>query len=264
MRNPQLQSGRARRLLEETALAIGLLTRFPLPAFEIRSTATIASAFWAFPLAGAAVGFAGAAAFWLASALNLGAAVAAILAIAAALIATGALHEDGLADFWDGLGGGATREARLDIMWDSRIGVYGALALVAALGLQAALLLRIYEGAGLGGALPALVAAEAAARAAIALPAGLLPPARADGFGRTMTGLNPAAWIFGVLIGCALSVVWLGGAGLAVIAGVAAGAAAVTALARRYLGGYTGDVLGAAVVMARLCGLGAAAMAMTS
>lgn len=68
--------------------------------------------------------------FWLASWLGFPVAVAALLAIGARLLLTGALHEDGLADFCDGFGGGTTRERTLSIMKDSHIGTYGVLGLI--------------------------------------------------------------------------------------------------------------------------------------
>src|ERR1700759_1370209 len=82
-----------------------------------------------FPLGGIA--------YAIASALALPALAAALIAIAATALVTGALHEDGLADTADGFGGGATREMKLEIMRDSRIGTFGVLALIFSVGLRA-------------------------------------------------------------------------------------------------------------------------------
>ncbi|MBN8881520.1 MAG: adenosylcobinamide-GDP ribazoletransferase, partial [Salana multivorans] len=100
------------------------------------------------------------------------------LALAAGMAATGCLHEDGLSDVADGFGGGKTREHKLEIMRDSRIGTYGT----AALGLS--LLLRWSALAGLAGpveVLAALIAAHCASRALLGAFMHLLPRARADG-----------------------------------------------------------------------------------
>ena len=85
---------------------------------------------WAAPVAGAAVGLAGALVLALAAKLGLPALMSAGFATAALVLATGGLHEDGIADVADGFGGGATRADKLEIMRDSRIGAYGALALI--------------------------------------------------------------------------------------------------------------------------------------
>ncbi|WP_447775534.1 adenosylcobinamide-GDP ribazoletransferase [Variovorax boronicumulans] len=69
-----------------------------------------------------------------------GAFAAAVLSTVATVMLTGAFHEDGLADVADGLGGSASRERALEIMKDSRIGAFGAVALVLALGLKFGLL----------------------------------------------------------------------------------------------------------------------------
>ena len=92
------------------------------------------------PVAGALLGLAAALPFLLALRLNEPPLVAAILGVAASVVLTGALHEDGLADVADGFGGGFSRERKLEIMRDSRIGAYGATALMLSLALRAACL----------------------------------------------------------------------------------------------------------------------------
>src|SRR6516165_4237398 len=84
---------------------------------------------WAAPVAGAVVGLIGALVLALTAPLGLPPLLRAGLATAALVAATGALHEDGLADLADGFGGGSTRERKLEIMRESRIGAYGAAAL---------------------------------------------------------------------------------------------------------------------------------------
>ena len=89
-----------------------------------------------FPLVGAILGAVAAGALFAAAALGLPPPLSAPLAITALIALTGALHEDGLADCADGFGGGATSARKLEIMKDSRIGAFGALALAIALYLR--------------------------------------------------------------------------------------------------------------------------------
>ena len=113
--------------------SIAFCTRLPLVGATPIAGSTIAKAAWAFPIAGLVVGIVGAVVYALAHRAGVPAWPAAALAVAATLLATGCLHEDGLADTADGFGGGKTREQKLDIMRDSRIGVYGVCALIMSL-----------------------------------------------------------------------------------------------------------------------------------
>jgi adenosylcobinamide-GDP ribazoletransferase len=107
--------------------AFRFLTRLPMPGAATRVEDLSGAVGW-FPLVGACVGLATAGVFTLALALWT-APVAAALAVAFGLMLTGGFHEDGFTDAADGLGGGWTRERVLEIMKDSRIGAYGAMAL---------------------------------------------------------------------------------------------------------------------------------------
>ena len=125
----------------------------------------IAQAAWAFPIAGAVVALIGALVYWLAHRVGLPPFPCAALSVAATMLVTGCLHEDGLADTADGFGGGTTREQKLDIMRDSRIGAYGVCALALAI------ILRVSALASLATpelVVPALFAAHGAARAMVA------------------------------------------------------------------------------------------------
>ena len=104
--------------------------------------------------------------------------VAAVLAVGAGALVTGALHEDGLADMADGFGGGNTPERKLAIMRDSRIGAYGVIVLVVVL---AAKVGAISDLGSTGLVAAALVAAAAASRAAMPAVMLWLEPARTDG-----------------------------------------------------------------------------------
>jgi adenosylcobinamide-GDP ribazoletransferase len=213
---------------------------------------------WAAPVAGAAVGVIGALTLALTGFIGLPPLVRAGLATAALVAATGGLHEDGLADVADGFGGGATRAMKLDIMRDSSIGAYGALAVTLALVIRIGALSAALDG-GFWRASASLIAVAALSRTGSLTPLALLPPARADGAGAAAGRLEPdalaAAWGSALIIALVLGVVWLGLAH-AVAAALAsgAGALAMVGLARRAIGGQTGDVAGAAQQSAEIAG----------
>jgi adenosylcobinamide-GDP ribazoletransferase len=209
---------------------------------------------WAAPLAGALVGALGALAFVGARGLSLPSHLSAGLAVATQLLATGALHEDGLADVADGFGGGRDRAAKLAILRDSRIGTYGAAALILML------LIRVDALAALGRpsagfAAAALILAGAAARAGALAPLALLDPARTDGAGAGSGGLGVRA-LAPVAAGLVAVALVTGVAALDVVRALfacvcaAAAVAGLVALARRQIGGQTGDVCGAAAALA--------------
>src|SRR5262249_42945793 len=126
-----------RDLASDLRIAFLFSTRLPLAHEAAIDGNAVARATWAGPLAGACIGLVGALVYWLAFWAGLPPLPAAALSLAATVTLTGALHEDGLADAADGLGGGATAEQKLAIMRDSRIGSYGACALVLSLLLRA-------------------------------------------------------------------------------------------------------------------------------
>ena len=128
------------------------------------------------------VGLIGALVLALTTLLGLPLILRAGLATAALVVATGALHEDGLADVADGFGGGATRARKLEIMRDSRVGAYGAIAIALALILRVGALAAALDG-GFWRASLSLMLVAALSRAAALTPLALLPPARVDGAG---------------------------------------------------------------------------------
>ncbi len=229
---------------DELLLVARFFTRVPLGAAVMApAPGALARAAWGFPLVGAGIGIVAAAAFAVARVLALPPLAAALVAVGAGVLVTGALHEDGLADTADGFGGGGDADAKLAIMRDSRSGAFGVLALVFSVGLRAAALAAID---GRWAVLGALVAAHAVGRGALPAVLRLLPPARSDGLGVAAGAPDTAgvAWSLGIAAVLAL-------AGLGVTAGITAVVAAaavmtlVAMLARRQIGGYTGDVLGA-------------------
>jgi adenosylcobinamide-GDP ribazoletransferase len=218
-------------------------TRLPLGRPALVEGAAITRASWAWPLAGALVGLIGAGVYWATATAGVPTLAAAGLAVSATLLATGCLHEDGLADTADGFGGASSRERKLVIMSDSRIGAYGACVLIMSL------LLRIATIASLGDPLlvvPVLIAAHAAARASMPVLMQLVPPARSDGLsadaGRPPLSTVGIAVAFGIVaLGLGLGIV----PGLIALALVAGAVASMAWLCMRQIGGQTGDVLGA-------------------
>ena len=235
----------ARRLLT----AVAFLTRLPVPDHGWEEGRMLRASRY-FALVGALIG-ALAGLVWLAAGAVLPAPVAAGLALGAGLLLTGALHEDGLADLADGLGATSDRARALEIMRDSRLGTFGALALLVALGLRWSALAALDPAEGV----LALVLAACAGRALIVPATALAPPARADGLGHGMGGGAGPAEIAAAL-GTATLVALLCGAagGLAILAALAAGYALLR-LMRLRLGGYTGDGLGAVAAVAETAAL---------
>jgi adenosylcobinamide-GDP ribazoletransferase len=236
--------------------AVAFLTRVPVgpPA---RVDWQLANSAWAFPLVGAGIGAVAAVMFLAAQLIGLGDGPSALLAVLAGLLLTGAIHEDGLADALDGLLGGQDREHKLAIMRDARHGTYGMLGIVLSVTLRAAALAQIGEAvfAGL-----ALVAAHAVSRAMLPAAMWALPPARQDGLGAAAGTPSPAAVISAAAIAIAIGLTSLGPLrGVSALALASAAVFAAAALARRQIGGYTGDVLGAFQQIAEIVILLAAA-----
>lgn len=228
----------------EIATAVAFLTRLPV---RLEMPVPLAAASRGFPLAGALVGGVAAVVLGLAHLAGIPPLVAALLAVGVGTVVTGALHEDGLADSADGLFSGRSRERVLEIFRDSRIGTFGALALILSVGLRTTALATLLDGAA------ALIAVHALSR-------GWLPwlmrkdtPARADGLAAEAGKPSAEAALWAAGLGIAIAVVALGpGPALLAAAVSAAAALGVAALARRRLGGYTGDTLGAAEQMAEI------------
>ncbi|MGE3244696.1 MAG: adenosylcobinamide-GDP ribazoletransferase [Beijerinckiaceae bacterium] len=236
-------------------------SRLPVPVFAFEPSPhgmlDFTHAVRILPLAGAIIALPACAMIGLATAVGLPAPVTAGLALAIFVLATGAFHEDGLADTADGFGGGSTRERKLEIMKDSRVGTYGAIALVLATGLRWVCLWEILLRLGAAGAVLVLIAAAAASRTAALWPLAVLPPARNDG----------AAWAAGKpdVAALAMAALWCAAlslplyalqhsahATISLLIAAAAAGWAIARLARRQIGGQTGDVAGAAQQIAEI------------
>jgi len=234
--------------LRDVALCLVFFTRLPLPRLDFGAR-KLADAIWAAPLAGLAVAVIGALAYAVASRLGLAAGPASALALAATLLATGALHEDGLSDVADGFGGGRDRERKLAIMRDSRIGAYGAAALGLSLLLRWSALAEIQGGWQI---LAALAAAHAGSRGLPGAFMHALPPARSDGLSAGAGGVSRDTAILGAGLG-ALALLPLGLNGfVAAMVLLSLLFLAFRALCLSQIGGQTGDTAGALQQLAEI------------
>jgi adenosylcobinamide-GDP ribazoletransferase len=225
-------------VIADFRLALSFLTRLPVSLADAPGPNALARSMRLFSLVGAVIGAAIGGIDLLALKI-LPPWPASLLAIAFGLLLTGALHEDGLADCADGFGGGRDKEKKLAIMRDSRIGAYGTLALILSVGLRASALVQLANPAG------ALIVAHALSRAVIPGLMIQLPPAGATGLAASAGTPVKADFMIALIIAIFLSAFLLGG-WLAPVLGVTALVfIAVAWLARRHIGGYSGDVLGA-------------------
>jgi len=230
--------------------AAGFLTRVPVPGWIGWDEDRLVRASRYFAVIGALIGLAGGMVWYLAG-LVLPALVAAGLAMAAMVLLTGALHEDGLADCADGLGGGKTGTEALEIMRDSRVGSYGALALVFSVGLRWAALEAL---APVWGVL-ALAISGSIGRAMVVLVTALGRYARPEGLGSSVSkgarGLEVVAGL-GTAFIFALVAGWAGMLALVAAALVAGG---FSFYMTRRVGGYTGDGLGAVAQLGEIAAM---------
>lgn len=228
--------------LPEIRLALAFLTRLPVRLKDDEATHPVGAAVRAFPIVGLVVGIAGTALYAVADLLGLSSTIAALLAVGAMVVVTGGLHEDGLADSADGLGG-RTRERALAIMRDSHIGSFGVIALVLVLSLRVTAL--SYAGSAVEAAVM-LIAAASGSRAVIPALMYLLPSARSDGLGwaaghpdrRRVVDAGALGTLFVV---ATLGPIW----GLITVAAAALAGLVTGWIAHRRFGGQTGDILGA-------------------
>lgn len=238
-----------------TSTCIRFYSRLPVPALPGESAHALPDFRLvprALPLAALAIALPGALIALLAGLAGVNALLTAALVVTALVVTTGAFHEDGLADSADGLFGGPTPERRLEIMKDSRVGTFGALALGLSLLLRVTALAAILQGAGAWALAAAVLVAAPWSRVEGIRILATAPPTRRDGasasVGRPERSVLPVAYglsgalallltatgalpLTGVLIGLGLSVLvtyWL------------------SRIAIRLIGGQTGDILGAA------------------
>lgn len=237
---PMTNNDTSKALLRQLLLALVLLTRLPFPKLSEADFEDSAKAVWAYPIVGLMTGVIAALAIWIGLGMGLSPMIAAGLGLAAGMVATGAMHEDGLVDCFDGFWGGDTAQKRLNIMKDSQIGTYGVLALLIITGLRWGAL-----GALLVVSVTPVIAAAMLSRASMPVLMAMMPHARDTGLSRSVgkPAIHPV--IIGVAIATVLSLILIGWGALAcvIIAGLVAGGWSL--IAHQKIGGQTGDVLGA-------------------
>jgi adenosylcobinamide-GDP ribazoletransferase len=226
--------------LRQLWLAAVLLTRLPLPHLPASAFAAAPHAVWAYPVIGLGVGAAGAAVGQMAVVSGLPLLAAAALTLGTMMLLTGAMHEDGLADVFDGFWGGFTPERRLEIMRDSQIGTYGVLALVLVVLLRISAVMVL-----LGTGWPALFAAAALSRGVMPALMYALPHARGDGLSHSVGRPKRRGAVFAFVIGAVIALLCLGASALLATGIAALFGVCMTHLAKHKIGGQTGDVLGA-------------------
>jgi len=230
-----------RAVLADLHISAVFLTRLPWPHLPA-APPPLARSMWAFPLVGGLVGGIAAAVLTLAEQAGLGAWPASLLAVAAVILVTGGLHEDGLGDVADGFGG-VTRQRRLEIMRDSRVGTYGVLALVISIGLRWAALAEMDT---LRAAVVALIVAAVLGRASMPLMLLLGRPARPDGLGAGAGQVSGWTVLAALALAAAVALWLVPVLAVPLVILTVALCLAASLIAHRRFGGYTGDVLGAA------------------
>ena len=238
-----------RQRIAEVQLAFMLLTR--LPAGRLGGyVPELASAKWAFPLAGMVVGGSLAGSYVAMNSLGLSAGLAAILALSVGMMMTGGLHEDGLADCADGFGGGQTKDQKLAIMRDSRVGSYGVLALILVI---AARIMALAALPATAQSLVLLISLAMVSRLMMVVYLNWVPSARGEGLGhRAGKGGGLSVVVAASL--CVPAMLYSGGLIVFSLAALCGAAIIVGWIANRQIGGQTGDVCGAVQILSETAG----------
>ncbi len=225
-------------------------SRIPIP-IKVNYTPEIMSrALKYLPLVGLIVGGCGWFTFWI-STYFLNQEVATIFAIFTMVLATGALHEDGFADFCDGFGGGYTKEAILRIMKDSHIGCYGAIGLVAIFMSRYTLLTSLEMGIEVT---QVMILAQGASRFAPVVMVRTSTYARTENSKTPQSALGISMW--GVVTAMIIAFAPLAMIGwqfaLSYIFVASINFVLFRGYLQRHIGGFTGDTLGALQIIGEI------------
>ncbi|MBM08255.1 MAG: adenosylcobinamide-GDP ribazoletransferase [Magnetovibrio sp.] len=227
---------------DEFAIACSFLTRLPVRQSRLPHTVELSHTIHFFPIVGLLIGGLSGGAVWLTAQTGLQPLACAFVGLLVGAWITGALHEDGLADLADGLGGN-TRERKLEIMRDPNIGTFGMLTLILLIGLKASILSQLCEEEV---AWSSIVVAATLSRSVMTPCMSMIAPARTDGLGYNSGRPTAKNTWKGLILGSTISIVFLGLiSSLLIVAVAVAIMALIIWLAHSKLGGYTGDVLGA-------------------
>ncbi len=232
--------------------AFSILSRLPVPGDHQKFANRSPHAIWAYPLVGAVIGGLAGVLILVLTQFPLPSGLIAGGALAALVMMTGAMHEDGLADCADGFWGGAAVKRRLEIMKDSRIGAYGVIALALILLVEWSLI----EGLLYAEPVFLFAAIGAVSRAPLGFGMALLPNARGSGLSSTVGAPSFLIALLGLLVSFGLSGALIGWTACAIsLFASFIGAGIVYLVAWLKIGGQTGDVLGAAQKLAALFAL---------
>lgn len=237
--------------LVDIPVSLVLLTRLPLPRLSGDSFQRQAQAVWSFPLVGLAIALPACLIGICAMSMGLAPAAAAGLVLVMQILLSGAMHEDGLADCADGFWGGYDPTRRLEIMKDSQIGSYGVLALLLGIGLRWQALTLLLGQDQIWG----LLAVAMLSRAAMPALMRGLPNARQSGLSQSVGRPRWLSVGIGALLALLLALPLIGAKALALGLGMAVTTLGIGLLARRKIGGQTGDVLGACQQIGEIAGL---------
>lgn len=250
--------------IADLARSVAFLSRIPVPDRYFRGqSGSFSRAVRAFPLAGALIALIPALVLYTLSQTG-DALVTSLIALSLMVLMTGALHEDGLADAADGLGGGRDREHALAIMKDSRIGSYGVVAMLLSFSLRAASLAAL---ARFDSSLAAvsMLAAACTSRSVMIWHWSALPPARTNGVAVAIGAPERTARNMALLIGGVMGLIFIAshlGIAVAIFVLVVSAIAGqvFTAFVRRKLGGHTGDTIGATQQVSEIVALATLAL----
>jgi len=230
------------RWLGDVLQGATFLTRLPVPLNEETQARPLATVAWSFPVVGLFIGGLAGLALTIGFQLGLHPLVCGLFAIGAQILVTGALHEDGVADVADGFGGAREIADKLRIMRDSMLGSYGVLALIFSITIRAGALASMATPTT---AVLALIAAAAVSRAMVVALMNQMEMARTDGLASGAGKPTGEGMMVALGLAAVSAFLLLGAAGWVVLAVAAVAAFGVGMLAKRQIGGVTGDVLGA-------------------
>tara|TARA_Y100001978_G_scaffold70122_1_gene62976 strand:+ start:160 stop:951 length:792 start_codon:yes stop_codon:yes gene_type:complete len=234
------------KCLEDILLALTFFTRIPIH-FTVKYHRTLMQACWCFPLIGAGIGLVGGTFLYLLLVIQIPVAISAVITICFIMVLTGALHEDGLADTVDGLGGGEDKKSKIEKMRDSRIGSYGVLAILLLTLIKLNAIISLATGKPYEIAILSIICAHSLSRFSIIIIPYFSIPASNEGLAR-YAGKPAARGIIGSFLLTSILILILLPFDQAILSAVLAilVAGAVGLLANFQIKGYTGDILGAA------------------
>lgn len=228
--------------MDDLQICLIFLTRIPIPGGLVLSNPSLAQACRFFPVIGALLGVIGAIVLAVTHQFGLPQNASVLLAIAAIVIVSGGLHEDGLSDTADGLGGGIDKERRLEIMKDSRVGSFGVIALIICICLKWAGLAALP----IGSAAMAVFVSAVISRGTLPVFMRYLPTVKEEGLSAQVGQPDFDRVAISILITLAAALIGLGfWLTIYVVLVLALITSAMAFWVKIKIGGQTGDILGA-------------------